>query len=212
MDSVECKALADLLFPDVTRTPEDLEAQYPPRELPEGAAVTRLAPSPTGFIHFGNLFPAITSREATHQSGGVFYLRIEVTDSKREVPGAVELIIDSLAYFGIKFDEGAVMDGDKGKYGPYRQRQRKEIYHIIARHLVAEGLAYPCFALRRSLTGYAPGRRRKKANFGYYGEWAVCRDLGIDEVQAGSTQVCHVLRFRSSGSIENKVKHFDLAR
>lgn len=213
MDSVECKALADLLFPDVTRTPEDLEAQYPPRELPEGAAVTRLAPSPTGFIHFGNLFPAITSERLAHQSGGVFYLRIEDTDSKREVPGAVELIIDSLAYFGIKFDEGAVMDGDKGKYGPYRQRQRKEIYHIIARHLVAEGLAYPCFCTEEELDGIRSRQEKEKANFGYYGEWAVCRDLGIDEVRKRlDAGVPYVLRFRSSGSIENKVKHFDLAK
>ena len=210
MDSVECKALADLLFPDVTRTPEDLEAQYPPRELPEGAAVTRLAPSPTGFIHFGNLFPAITSERLAHQSGGVFYLRIEDTDSKREVPGAVELIIDSLAYFGINFDEGAVMDGDNGKYGPYRQRQRKEIYHIIARHLVAEGLAYPCFCTEEELDGIRSRQEKEKANFGYYGEWAVCRDLGIDEVRKRlDAGVPYVLRFRSSGSIE-KGKAFSI--
>lgn len=213
MDAIDHKALAELLFPDVKMTPEDLEAKYPPRDLPEGAAVTRLAPSPTGFIHFGNLFPAITSERLAHQSGGVFYLRIEDTDAKREVPGAVEIIINSLAYFGVRFDEGAVMDGDRGNYGPYRQRQRREIYHVIAKKLVADGLAYPCFCTEEQLDDIRARQEKEKANFGYYGEWAVCRELSLDEVKKKlDAGMPYVLRFRSNGSIENKIKHIDLIK
>lgn len=213
MNSMDYKALSELLFPNVTKTPEDLEAEYPPRRLPEGAAVTRFAPSPTGFIHFGNLFPVITSERLAHQSGGVFYLRIEDTDAKREVPGAVEIIIDSLAYFGVRFDEGAVIDGDKGDYGPYRQRQRKDIYHVIAKKLVAEGFAYPCFCTEEELSETRAKQEQEKANFGYFGQWAVCRNLSIDEIKEKlDADVPYVLRFRSNGSIENKVKHIDLVK
>ena len=115
--------LADLLFPDVTLTPVDMEARYPRRQLPEGAKVTRFAPSPTGYVHFGGLFPTTVSERLAHQSGGVFYLRIEDTDAKREVPGAKEALINTLAHYGIVFDEGAVIGGDKGDYGPYTQSE-----------------------------------------------------------------------------------------
>ena len=143
---MDFNALAQLLFPNVTDTPEELEQRYPQRELPEGAVVTRMAPSPTGFVHLGNLVMGLTAERMAHQSGGVLFLRVEDTDAKREVPGAVEVLIDTLKHYGIAFDEGATIDGDQGNYGPYRQRQRAGIYHVYAKKLVAQGMAYPCFA------------------------------------------------------------------
>ena len=137
--------LAELLFPDVTMTPQEAEALYPLRTLPEGAKVTRVAPSPTGFVHFGTLFPAFVSERLAHQSGGTFYLRIEDTDSLRYVPGAEQDLVDTLSYYGIHFDEGPGTDGETGIYGPYWQSQRKNIYHIFAKQLVQEGKAYPYF-------------------------------------------------------------------
>ena len=114
--------LAELLFPNVTETPEDMETKFPQRTLPEGAIVSRMAPSPTGFVHLGNLVQGLTSERLTHQSGGILFLRVEDTDAKREVPGAVEILINSLKHYNIVFDEGATIDGDNGNYGPYRQR------------------------------------------------------------------------------------------
>ncbi len=142
--------LAKLLFPDVVLTPDDIEKRYPPRNLPEGAKVTRIAPSPTGFVHLGTLFPATVCERLAHQSGGVFYLRIEDTDSKREVKGAAVGMIRTTARFGIVFDEGAAVDEndniyDNGNYGPYRQSDRREIYHVYAKWLVEQGKAYPVF-------------------------------------------------------------------
>ena len=142
---MDYSVLAELLFPHVSETPEDLEARFPVRNLPEGAVVTRMAPSPTGFVHLGNLVQGLVAERMAHQSGGVLFLRVEDTDAKREVPGAVEVLIDSLKHYDIRFDEGATIDGDNGVYGPYRQRQRAGIYHVYAKKLVAEGMAYPCF-------------------------------------------------------------------
>lgn len=127
-------ALADLLFPNVSETMEDMEAKFPKRDLPDGACVTRIGPSPTGFVHLGNLYNAIIAERIAHQSGGVFYLRIEDTDNKREVEGAVETLINAMEYFGVHFDEGATAEGDNGAYGPYRQRQRAGIYHVFAKN------------------------------------------------------------------------------
>ena len=154
--SMNFEQLAELLFPNVTATPADMEAKYPPRTLPEGAKVTRFAPSPTGFVHFGGLFPATIAERLAHQSGGVFYLRVEDTDAKREVEGAAEGLIRTLARYGVHFDEGAVIgaDGkitDRGAYGPYRQSRRAEIYHVYAKQLVREGKAYPVFTTREEL-------------------------------------------------------------
>ena len=150
-DRGKCERLAELLFPNVTETPEECEARFPERKLPEGAKVTRFAPSPTGFLHFGGLFPTTVGERLAHQSGGVFILRIEDTDAKREVEGATENLINTLSHYGITFDEGATTDGDKGEYGPYRQSKRAAIYHVFAKKLVKEGKAYPCFTTEEEL-------------------------------------------------------------
>lgn len=194
------KELAGLLFPDATQTIEDIEKMYPPRALPEGAKVTRMGPSPTGFIHLGNLYSAIVDERLARQSGGVFYLRIEDTDDKRRVDGAVELIISSLAFFGISFDEGVTIDGSIGEYGPYYQSKRKDIYHVFAKFLVEKGLAYPCFLNENELNAMREEQKGQKVNFGYYGKWAVCRDMPLEEVKERIDRGdSYVLRFRSVG-------------
>ena len=205
--------LAQLLFPDLKLTVEDIEKRYPARVLPEGAKVTRMAPSPTGFMHLGNLFSAVISERLAHQSQGVFFLRIEDTDLKRAVEGGVETIINVFRRFGLNFDEGATVDGDNGNYGPYRQRQRAEIYHVFARELVLKGLAYPCFCTEEELTSMREIQQEKKINFGYYGEWAHCRNLTLDEIEANiKAGKPYVLRFRSPGDPSRRIKHHDLVK
>ena len=210
---MDYQALADLLFPNVTDTPETLEARYPLRQLPEGAVVTRMAPSPTGFVHLGNLVQGLTAERRAHQSEGVLFLRVEDTDAKREVPGAVEVLIDTLKHYGIHFDEGATHDGDAGVYGPYRQRQRAAIYHVYAKKLVAEGQAYPCFCTEEELSAMREKQEAAKENTGYYGKYAMWRDRPMEQIQqqldAGNPWV---LRFRSTGSIENQFKFDDLVK
>lgn len=203
--------LAELLFPHIDKTPEYYETLYPKRNLPEGAKVTRIGPSPTGFVHLGNLYNAIIGERLAHQSGGVFYLRVEDTDAKREVEGAVELVLSSMNYFGIHFDEGVTEnDGQKGDYGPYRQRLRKDIYQCFAKELVKRGLAYPCFCSEEKLAAMREEQISKKLNFGYYGEWAVCRNLSLDDIEAKiANGEKYVLRFRSGGDISNTVEVFD---
>ncbi|MBP5606496.1 MAG: glutamate--tRNA ligase [Ruminiclostridium sp.] len=190
-------ALAALLFPDVKDSPEDIEKRYPERVLPEGACVTRIGPSPTGFVHLGNLYNAVIGERLAHQSGGVFYLRIEDTDNKREVEGAVETLINAMDYFGVHFDEGATADGDNGAYGPYRQRQRAAIYHVFAKELVERGLAYPCFMTEEDIEAIRERQTANKENPGIYGKYAKCRDLSFDEVKAAvDAGKPWVLRFR----------------
>ena len=206
-------ALANLLFPDVTMTPQELEEKYPPRNLPEGAVITRMAPSPTGFVHLGNLVQGMISERMAHQSGGVLFLRVEDTDAKREVPGAVEVLIDTLKHYGIHFDEGATHEGDNGIYGPYRQRQRADIYHVYAKKLVAEGQAYPCFCTEEELAAMREKQEAAKENTGYYGKYAVWRDRPMEDIQAQlDAGNPWVLRFRSTGSIENQFKFDDLVK
>ena len=205
--------LANLLFPNVTNTPESLEEKYPLRNLPEGAVVTRMAPSPTGFVHLGNLVMGLTAERMAHQSGGVLFLRVEDTDAKREVPGAVEVLIDTLKHYGIAFDEGATIDGDAGNYGPYRQRQRAAIYHVYAKKLIEEGMAYPCFCTEQELSDMRAQQEANKENTGYYGKYAMWRDRSLEDVQAQLTAGNPwVLRFRSTGSIENQYKFDDLVK
>ena len=210
---MDYSALAGLLFPDVTDTPEILEERYPLRQLPEGAVVTRMAPSPTGFVHLGNLVMGLTAERMAHQSGGVLFLRVEDTDAKREVPGAVEVLINTLKHYGISFDEGATIDGDAGNYGPYRQRQRAAIYHVYAKKLVEEGMAYPCFCTEQELAGMRASQEASKENFGYYGKYALWRDRSLEDIRAQlAAGNPWVLRFRSTGSIENQFKYEDLVK
>ena len=210
---MDYQALANLLFPNVTDTPESLEEKYPLRQLPEGAVVSRMAPSPTGFVHLGNLVQGTISERMSHQSGGVLFLRVEDTDAKREVPGAVEVLINTLEHYNIAFDEGATIDGDKGIYGPYRQRQRAAIYHVYAKKLVSEGQAYPCFCTEEELTAMREKQEAMKVNFGYYGDFAMWRDRSLEDIQAQlDAGNPWVLRFRSTGSIENQFKFDDLVK
>ncbi len=210
---MDYQALADLLFPNVTETPDQVQARFPKRELKDGAVVTRMAPSPTGFVHLGNLVQGMISERMAHQSEGVLFLRVEDTDAKREVPGAVEILINSLQHYNIHFDEGATIEGDNGLYGPYRQRQRAAIYHVFAKKLVSEGKAYPCFCTEEDLTAIHEQQEANKENFGYYGKYAMWRDRPMEDIQtqidAGNPWV---LRFRSEGSIENQFKFDDLVK
>ena len=210
---MDYQALADLLFPQVTDTPEMLEERFPLRNAPEGAVITRMAPSPTGFVHLGNLVQGMISERMAHQSGGVLFLRVEDTDAKREVPGAVEVLIDSLKHYSILFDEGATHDGDNGAYGPYRQRQRAGIYHVYAKLLVSQGQAYPCFATEEELAAMREQQEANKENTGYYGKYAIWRDRSIEDIRARlDAGASWVLRFRSTGSIANQFKFDDLVK
>ena len=210
---MDYKALSALLFPNVTDTPEMLEEKFPLRNCPEGAVITRMAPSPTGFVHLGNLVQGLISERMAHQSGGVLFLRVEDTDAKREVPGAVEVLIDTLKHYGISFDEGATHAGDFGNYGPYRQRQRAGLYHVFAKKLVEEGKAYPCFCTEEELTAMREQQEANKENFGYYGKYAIWRDRDIEDVKAQiAAGKPWVLRFRSEGSIENQFKFDDVVK
>ena len=201
---MDYSALAQLLFPEVTATREDMEKRYPPRDLPQGAFVTRIGPSPTGFVHLGNLYNAIIGERLAHQSGGVFFLRVEDTDSKREVEGAVETVIGAMAYFGVRFDEGATADGDSGAYGPYRQRQRREIYHVFAKWLVEQGLAYPCFLTAEELDAIREIQTANKELTGFYGKYAeVSRSLSLEQIRENiREEKPWVLRFRASETEE----------
>ena len=204
--------LADLLFPDVVNTPEFYEEKFPYRKLPNKAEVTRMAPSPTGFIHLGNLYSALADERIAHRNGGVFYLRIEDTDEKRKVDGAVELIIDTLKYFDIEFDEGAGFEEnpEKNAYGPYFQRQRVDIYHAYAKSLVQRGLAYPCFCTEEELDAVRAKQEEEKVLTGYYGEYAVCRDLSMEEIEANlAAGKSYVLRLRSQGDPEKEITFVD---
>ncbi len=202
--------LAELLYPNIKTLPADMEARYPKRVLPEGAKVTRFAPSPTGFLHIGNLYGAFTDERLAHTSGGVFYLRIEDTDAKRTVPNGIAIIIETLAKLGVTFDEGAVIDGDKGDYGPYRQSQRAEIYQTYAKQLIREGKAYPCFCTEEELTAIRERQEAEKLTPGYYGEFAIWRDAPVEKIQEQLEKgMPFVLRFRSEGNINNKLKFKD---
>ena len=208
---MEYAALAEILFPQIHDTPEDIEARFPPRALPEGAAVTRFAPSPTGFLHLGNLYGALVDERLAHRSNGVFYLRVEDTDRKREVPGAVDQILEMLTEFGIPADEGPQLSASP--YGPYYQQQRAEMYQACAKWLVARGLAYPCFCTEEELSALRETQTAEKANPGYYGPWAVHRDLPPEDaarrMEAGTP---YVLRLRSPGDANRRVKFTDLGR
>lgn len=192
-------ALAELLLPDTKTTPDYYDKLYPERNLPEGAQVTRIAPSPTGFIHLGNLFSALADERIARQSQGVFYLRIEDTDLKRKVDGAVEAVISTLDYFGINFDEGAEVSGDK-TYAPFYQRQREDVYKAHVKWMLQQGLAYPCFCSADELDSIRDKQREAKLTPGYYGEWAKCRNLSFEEIKAKvDAGMPFVIRMKSAG-------------
>lgn len=211
-DEMDNQKLADLLFPEVVNTPEYYEEKFPYRKLPNKAEVTRMAPSPTGFIHLGNLYSALADERIAHRNGGVFYLRIEDTDEKRKVDGAVETIINVLRYFDIEFDEGAGFDDTdpRNAYGPYFQRQRVEIYHTYAKSLVERGLAYPCFCTEEELDKVRAKQEEDKVLTGYYGEYATCRNLSYEEIKANiKAGKPYVLRLRSQGSPDKEITFVD---
>ncbi len=207
--------LAQLLYPNITKTPEDYEAIFPPRNLPEGARVTRFAPSPTGYLHMGGFFGALVDIFTAHSTGGVACLRIEDTDKKREVEDGVSAIVNGFKYFGVEFDEGVTGFGtEKGDYGPYTQSQRVEIYQTIAKSLVAKGYAYPCFCTSDELTALRERQEAEGALIkGYFGKYAKCRDLSFEEqekrIKAGES---FVLRLRSSGSDDKRIAFDDVIK
>ncbi len=205
--------LAELLFPDVTETIEDLEKRYPPRNLPEGAQVTRFAPSPTGFLHTGSLFTSFISYTVAKQSGGVYFFRLEDTDTKRTIEGSGDLLIKELDAFGIDADEGYFPEGDKGEYGPYQQSQRRMIYRTVIKELVRRGRAYPDFCTPEDLDKIRKAQEANKVLPGYYGAYARDRNLSVDEriarIQAGTPWV---IRFYSMGDHDRKTKFTDAIR
>ena len=210
MKKMDLKKLAKRLIPEELLNPEEYENIYPQRSVEKGAEVTRLAPSPTGFIHLGNLYSALADERAAHTTGGVFYLRIEDTDEKRKVDGAVESVIRSLKYFGINFDEGAEIESPLNKYGPYYQRRRAEIYRSFARKLIEEGKAYPCFCTEEQLTKTREEQTANNLTTGYYGKFAVCRNLTEEQIYKNLDEgKPFVIRLKSEGDISNKITFRD---
>ncbi len=223
---LDYQKVADLLFPHITKTPSEIDAAFPPRALPEGAKVTRFAPSPTGFVHFGGLFPTTVAERLAHQSGGILYLRIEDTDARREVPGAAEALIRTLSVYGIDFDEGAVLGEDgkvtsKGIYGPYKQSLRGEIYQTYAKELVRRGLAYPCFTTEEELeelhsidkkeeiknTDWQAQAEQKRA------EMLARREITTEEVEQNiASKNPFVLRILADGDGEKRMRFTDLIK
>ena len=205
--------LANLIFPNINKTIDDLEKLYPSRNLTPDAEVTRFAPSPTGFLHTGSLFTSFIAKKVAKQSGGIFYLRLEDTDTKREVEGAGKQLIKQLEEFNIDIDEGITLNGEKGIYGPYIQSQRKEIYQIVIKELIKKGLAYPCFCSIEDLDNLRKYQEEHKLITGYYQEFAKCRNLSIDEaynlIKANKP---YVIRFKSSGNHLNKIHVHDEIR
>ena len=208
------KKLADLLFGHITETCEDIIAKYPERKLKEGAKVTRFAPSPTGFLHIGGLFAAFVSERAARKTDGVFFLRIEDTDKKREVENGVTGIVQGLQNFGIKIDEGMLTETESiGAYGPYTQSQRKDIYQTFCKSLVERGFAYPCFCTAEELDEIRKKQEANKQNPGYYGEFAKCRDLSYEEIEEKvKAGLPYVLRLKSPGSADARIKFCDLIK
>jgi len=212
--SMDYNKLAEILYPNATTAIDEIEARYPQRQLPEGAKVTRFAPSPTGFVHFGGLLPTTVDMYLARQSGGVFYLRIEDTDNKRRVDGAEEDIINAYAKFGTEFDERVILGGgQKGDYGPYRQSERVGLYQAYAKKLIAENKAYPCFCTEDELNAVRDEQKSLKVNTGYYGKWAKYRDADMKTIEKElASGKSFVLRFRSEGNTDNKIKFTDLVR
>lgn len=206
--------LAKLIYPNMDKSPEYYFEKYPKRKLPEGAKVTRYAPSPTGFQHIGSVFSAIIDERLANQSGGVFYIRVEDTDQKREIEGAVEDTIETMHKFGLNFHEGMVSRYEsKGDYGPYRQSEREEIYKTFVYDLIKKGIAYPCFCTAEELGALRERQIKEKITPGYYGQYAKCRNLSTEEaikrIESGEN---YIIRLKSPGHPEGKVEIHDLIK
>lgn len=206
--------LAQIMFPNIDKTPADYEEMYPTRTLGDGARVTRIAPSPTGYLHLGTFFTSMVNRLTADASGGVFFFRLEDTDKKREVEGGADDILKGINEFGLAIDEGFVApDVIKGEYGPYQQSLRAEIYHAYVKDLVAQGLAYPCFCSEEQRQAAREQQEQKKDRTGYYGEYALCRNIAPEEalerIQNGES---YVVRLRSMGSEQNRIKFDDMIK
>ena len=199
--------MAELLFGHINKEPSYYEELYPERNLPEGARVVRIAPSPTGYLHLGTLFMALVNRTCADSTGGIFYTRIEDTDKKREIEGGIDDIINGLVRFGINIDEGFVTPTEqKGNYAPYKQSERAEIYQCFAKKLVLEGLAYPCFCTAEELAAVRETQEKNKIKTGYHGEFAVHRNITVEEAKALIDEgKPYVVRLKSPGSEENRI-------
>lgn len=207
------KELAQLLFPNITKAPQDMEDMYPPRALKEGARVTRFAPSPTGFLHFGNLFTCMVSYKTAKTTDGVFYVRVEDTDQKRKVEGAIDVMLKGLSVYGINADEGVVGDEKEiGNYGPYYQSARVKIYQTYAKALVEQGLAYPCFCSADELDEIRAAQENESIK-GYWGKWAKCRDLSFEQIKANiDAGMSWTLRLKSPGELDKKCYFDDMIK
>ena len=210
---MDYKDLANLIFPNA-KDISYYEEKYPARNLPEGAVVSRFAPSPTGFVHIGGLYQALVAKEMTKKTNGVFFLRVEDTDQKREVENGVTGIVNSLIDFDILPDEGMVTETEeKGSYGPYKQSERKDIYQAFAKYLLEQGKAYPCFCTPEDLDAIRKKQEGAKVRTGYYGVWAKCRNLTVEEaaekIKNGEN---YIIRFKSPGREDRKIKHHDMIK
>ena len=210
---MERKDLTDLIFPNAKEI-SYYEEKYPERNLPEGAIVTRFAPSPTGFVHIGGLYQGLIARKLANQTGGVFFLRIEDTDQKREVENGIVGIVESLKEFGFEPDEGMISENEgKGNYGPYKQSQRKEIYQAYAKYLIEQGKAYPCFCTPEEVEEIRDKQEAAKIRPGYYGVWAKCRNVTIEEaIERIKNGEKYIIRFKSPGREDRKIKHHDVIK
>ena len=207
------KDLADLIFPNAKEI-SYYEKKYPERNLPEGAVVSRFAPSPTGFVHIGGLYQALVAKEVSKRSGGVFFLRVEDTDQKREIENGVTGIVNSLKDFNIMPDEGMISETDEiGNYGPYKQSLRKDIYEAYAKYLLEQGKAYPCFCTTEEVEEIRQKQEAAKIRPGYYGVWAKCRNLTVEEaIEKIKNGEKYIIRFKSPGREDRKIKHHDIIK
>lgn len=210
---MDYKDLANLIFPDAKEI-SYYEEKYAKRDLPEGAMVLRVAPSPTGNVHIGTIYQALIAKKAAEQTGGVFFLRVEDTDQKREVEGGISQIVESLNKFDLSPDEGMISENDgKGNYGPYKQSQRREIYQAYAKYLIEQGKAYPCFCTPEQGEEIRAKQEAAKVRPGYYAVWAKCRTITVEEaikkIQNGEN---YIIRFKSPGREDRKIKHHDVIK
>ena len=210
---MDYKDLANLIFPEA-KDISYYEEKYPERNLKEGAIVTRFAPSPTGFVHIGGLYQSVIAKKLANQTEGVFFLRIEDTDQKREVENGIKDIVTSLKNFGLEPDEGMISETEgKGNYGPYKQSQRKEIYQAYAKYLLEQGKAYPCFCTPEEGEEIRAKQEAAKIRPGYYGVWAKCRNITVEEaIEKIKNGEKYIVRFKSPGREDRKIKHHDVIK